>query len=146
MKMASLCAASFGDSSASIFWNVSLVFDPDLGDPRQQRTRLLHRLDRVGECRRRFLVGDDLHLGELLLHARFDGRLVVGGLDLVEGRRVERQRAGLEKRIRAGRGGCLSVHCEGSQDDGCREQTHTHRFHDGAQHGRRAASSRSGNQ
>jgi hypothetical protein len=35
----------------------------------------------------------------LLLHALFDRRLIVGVLDLVERRRLERQLAGTEKRI-----------------------------------------------
>ena len=68
----------------------------------QQGAGLLHRHEGVVEGRRIRVVGDLLDLGQLLLHALLDRRLVVGVRDLVERRRLERQRAG------AGRTDCWS--------------------------------------
>jgi hypothetical protein len=61
--------------------------------PLQKLTGLLHGHQRVLVSRRRWIVGNRLDFGEFLRHARFDCRLIILVLDLVERRRVERQRA-----------------------------------------------------
>ena len=68
----------------------------------KQPASLLHGGDGVFEGWRRGIFRDALHFVALLRHAGFNGRLVVGVFDLVEGRRVERQRAfGVERVTRA---------------------------------------------
>ena len=62
--------------------------------------RLLKRHDRVRKRRLRFAVCNRLDFGDLLLHALFESGLIIAVVDLVEGRRVQRQRAGLGERIR----------------------------------------------
>ena len=65
----------------------------------------LHRHQGVVERRGLGVVGDRADLGEVLLHAFFEGRQVVLVADLREVRRQQRQGAGLEERIGGDRGG-----------------------------------------
>ncbi len=65
----------------------------------QQLAGLLHRDEGVVEGGRRGVIGDGANLFELLRHPCFDGGLIVGVLDLVEGRRLERQSAGRVERV-----------------------------------------------
>ena len=110
-----------------------------VGAAREQFAAALHGLDGVLEGRRLGVVGDGANFGQVLLHALFDGRLVVGVFQLVEGRRLERQRAGRHQRIlgRRGGGGLGSGHrglggCavaagdEGQRDRGRQEQRTQH--------------------
>ena len=69
----------------------------------EQLARALEREDRVLERRRGAFVDDGLHLGELLAHPLFDGRLEVGVVDAVERRRLVEQRAGRREGIAAGK-------------------------------------------
>ncbi len=71
-------------------------------DPLQHLARLLHRHDGVVEGGRVLVVGDGGDLGQLLLHARLKGRLVVAVLDDVEARRLVRQGAGGIERAASG--------------------------------------------
>ena len=68
--------------------------EEDLRRTRQQCAALLHRHDRVVERRRIGIVRDRFDFRDLLLHPFLDRRLVVRVLDLIERRRLERQRAG----------------------------------------------------
>ena len=96
--------------------------EENLRGARQQIAALLHRDDRVVEGRWIGIVRDDLDFREAALHALFDRGLVVGVLDLVEWRRLKRQRAGVVKRI-------------GLRDRGGRDQAEDERqsFHAGTQ-------------
>src|SRR5271157_3218621 len=67
--------------------------------PPQQLAAFFHREDGVFKSWRCWAVRDRLNLFELLRHAGLDGRLVILVLDLVERRRLKRQRAGSEERI-----------------------------------------------
>ena len=67
--------------------------------PVQQPSGFLHRYESVFKGWSRRIVGDGLHFLFLLGHARLDRRLIVGILDLVEGRRVKGKRAGSIKRV-----------------------------------------------
>ena len=70
-----------------------------LGDARQQHAGFFGLLDRVVERRLGRIVGDRLHLGEMHAHAFLERGRVIGHLDLVERRRVERQRRFGRERI-----------------------------------------------
>ncbi len=67
----------------------------------------LHRHDGVVEGGRLGVVGDLADVGQVLAHAFFEGRRVVAVLDLVELRRLERQRAGAQQRVGGGFGRLL---------------------------------------
>ena len=87
--------------------NVSFVLAPsDCGEGAQhageQNTRSLQCDERVLEGRLRRLMRDRRHFGEVLPHALFDRRLVVGVADLIERRSAERKIARREERIVGG--------------------------------------------
>ncbi len=60
----------------------------------KEAAALFHRDEGVVEGGRSRVIGDGFDFGELLRHAGFDCGLVVGVLDLVEGRGLEWQGAG----------------------------------------------------
>ena len=68
----------------------------------QRLIGFFHRHDRVLERGRCGIVGDRVELGEAFGHGRVEGGREVGVLDLVEGRRLERQRALLHEIGRRG--------------------------------------------
>ena len=72
----------------------------DGGDPAQGAAAALERHQGVREAGRLRVLGDALHLGELLREALVEGGPVVLLRDLGEGRELERQVAGGEERIR----------------------------------------------
>ena len=74
----------------------------DLAHPGEQLARAFHRLDRVGERRSLRVLRDALDLRELSLHPLDDRGLEVRVPDLVELRRLERQRARGEEGVRRG--------------------------------------------
>ena len=82
--------------------------------PREQLAGALQRDDGVFKCGRRGIVGDGLDLIDLHRHTRIDGRLVIAVLDLVEGRRLKRQRAGRVKGIVRSESGGWRRHLRGS--------------------------------
>ena len=59
----------------------------------EQLTGLLHGNERIVETGSRRILRDRVHLADLFRHAGFDGRLVVGILQLIKGRRLKRQSA-----------------------------------------------------
>ena len=71
----------------------------DLHHAVNQPPTLFHRYKGVFKRRRRGIVGDGARLLNLLCNAGLDRRLVVRILDLVEGRRMERQCAGRVERV-----------------------------------------------
>ena len=89
---------------------------------REQLAAALQRDDGVFKGGRRGIVGDGLHLVDLLRHARVNGRLVVAVLDLVEGRRLKRQSArrvkGIARTKVNGGGRGLRGDASGAQSNG----------------------------
>ena len=77
-------------------------------DPIQQPAGTLQRVDRVGEGRRRAVVGDGGDLLEVLGEALLDGREEVLGAYLVERRHLERRRPALQQRVLARQPPCPS--------------------------------------
>ena len=73
--------------------------EEDLRGAGEEIAAALHRLDGVGEGRGVGAARDRVDLRELPLHPFLEGRLVVGVLDLVELRGIERQRARREEGV-----------------------------------------------
>src|SRR5438874_3300098 len=76
--------------------------EEDMTYASQQRARAFRRLNCVSERRRLRAVRYRLDLGELTFHSLFERGLIVAVLDLVERRRVKRECAFGEERIRPG--------------------------------------------
>ncbi len=68
--------------------------EEDARHARERFAAALHRFDGVVEGRRFWVIGDLADVGQMLAHAFFERRQIIGVLDLVERRRLERQRAG----------------------------------------------------
>ncbi len=89
--MKSLCAANSGAVLVSVACSVSLVFAPltalKASLARSSNcARALHRNDRVGEGRRRRIVGDREHFALLLRHAGEQRGEIIAVLDLARNR------------------------------------------------------------
>jgi len=68
---------------------------------REELSASLESDERILECWRSGIIGDALDFGELLLHPLIERRRVVGVADLVERRRLVRERASRQQRVLA---------------------------------------------
>jgi hypothetical protein len=110
--------------------------EEDLGHPRQQLARPLHRDDRVLERRRLGIRGDRVDLGALPLHALLEGGQVVGVLDAVERRGLVEERALRGEGIRRGElGGGGRGGENGADEERSRSEEGTEALHRGSLHG-----------